>query len=249
VGAIKLKSNFFRNVIFILLIISGPLKPLINEYVTNLNITLIVFLLALLDLSIFFVIKHIKFKNLYLLNLLFLLSLFVLMLISISYTTSEQYYKEKILKFTLNFICFLYPITLKFFDWRLFYKVILFIVVPFTLFFIYELNYYWSDANAAYRSEDSGFYLISTAYLGLGNLLALGALVAIFKKKWISFFFILSILLAVGARGSFLFTILTIIIVNLSKLKMIKFNKKWLIYSLSVVPFIVGIIILKWDFF
>ena len=142
----KIKENY-QNLILTLLIISGPVKPMLNEFITNLDITLIAFLIAAID--IFFQLTKRKYKSLDpFLFLAILLLLFFLMFISLFYTTSPSYSKEKWAKFALTIFCFAYPFFVENFNWKILLKSIYYIVIPLALWFIYYRIFYWSPENA-----------------------------------------------------------------------------------------------------
>ena len=242
----KIKENY-QNLILTLLIISGPVKPMLNEFITNLDITLIAFLIAAID--IFFQLTKRKYKSLDpFLFLAILLLLFFLMFISLFYTTSPSYSKEKWAKFALTIFCFAYPFFVENFNWKILLKSIYYIVIPLALWFIYYRIFYWSPENAMNRSLTEGFYTILGSYMGSGYLLSLGCFILVERRKWLMVMIIMSIMLALGSRGPLLFTLITILIVKYKDVFRIRITTRRAINTI-LVSFILSIItIYKFNF-
>ncbi len=209
----KIIDNY-QSYILVLLIISGPVKSLFNYFISSFNITLFVFFVASVDIA-FALVKKKTYKSNALFSLTILVSLFMLMTISLFYTTSLVYSKEKTLKFLLVIFCFIYPFFVKSFNWRVFLKITYLFVIPLSILFIYYRHFYWSATNSLNRSYEVGSFHDSLgSYLGLGYVLVLATFVLVERKKWIIFFLVILLLLALGARGPLIFCLLTILIVH-----------------------------------
>lgn len=207
----KIKSEY-QSYILILLIISGPVKGLFNKFVLNLDITLLAFSLAGID----FIYQIFKKQSLPIRSLkysLLLLALFIMMMISLLYSSSSVYAKTKTITFIPVLFSFIYPAVMKDFKWKLFIKAIYYIIIPLSIWFVYYRYFYWSPENSKGRILDDSFYDLLGSYLGLGFVLSLGVFVLIQRKKFIESILILLLIIALGARGPFVFCILTLLIV------------------------------------
>lgn len=206
-----IKYNY-QNYILILLIISGPIKGLFNKFIFNIDITLIAFVLAGVDF-LFQIAKHATLRKKAIEYSFLLLILFLLIIVSFLYSSSSAYAKTKTITFAPVLLSFAYPMVMREFNWKLFIKAIYYIVIPLSLWFVYYRYFYWSPENSKGRVLDDSFYDLLGSYLGLGFILSLSVFILIKRKQYLISVLILLLIIALGARGPFIFCILTLLIV------------------------------------
>ena len=248
------KQKIFQNYqsyILTFLIISGPIKPLFNRFVLNIDITLIAFFIAGCDL-LYQMVNKFKFSKSTFSYLLALVLIFVLMCFSLFYTSSDKYSLNKSLSFVLVIFCFLYAIHVKKFNPNVFLKSIYFVVIPLSLWFIYYRQFFWSIANSKTRTYEDGFHAALGSYLGLGYILSLGVFVLLAKRKGYMLVFVLFLILALGARGPLMFCLITMFFLNfkiiLSNIVSYKIKVNKLIIFISIMMSSLVIFIYKFEF-
>jgi hypothetical protein len=169
--------------------------------------------------------------------LVLFLAFYSLFVISLAYTPSHVFAYKKTLYFSLCLLAFTYPIFIREFHIHLFYKVVLWIILPISIWFIAVKYLYWSGPSGLI---DPAFEPLLGSYLGLST----GVVFLIFynaHRNELAKVVMLSILLvALGSRGALLFSILILVFWRLDQLKSIKMSTSPLtaIAGIGLVPFI-----------
>jgi len=210
--SLKIKHSNFQNVILTILLVSGTVKPFINTFLFDLDLTLILLLIVIGDI-LFSLNKNIRLTSQKLLFFSLITILYLIIWVSLSYTKSPQYGTVKAFNFTTNLIYFIYPLFIIKINWKIILYTLNIIILPLAIWFIVYRQLYWSDAYESMRYSKDGFYKIRSFYLGFGSFLGLGILIIYFKKyNKILLLFYLILLIASGARGSLVFTLFIIAI-------------------------------------
>ena len=207
---LKLNHSFVQNTILIMLLISGTLKPFLNTFFINFDITLFMFFVVLFDI-IYSLNIGVKLNKNKIIFLLCLALFYILIVISLIYTKSPKYSYIKTINFIPYLIYFIYPLFIGELIWSKILKILMVFILPLSIWFIIYRYYYWTDAFIAVRLKRDGFYNLRSMYLGIGSFLGFGALLVYFLNyKKIILFLLLGLLIATGARGALFFTLLII---------------------------------------
>lgn len=207
----KISYKAYQTFIFCLFIISGEIKFLFTYYNSPVDITLLFSILILLDIvfNVMACPADIKFNSEQLFFTIIFCVFYCLFFVSLIYSPSESYGYKKTIFFSLNLLAFTYPIFIRSFDINFFYKLILFLALPATGWFIVVKYLYWSD----YRSYiDASFEPLLGSYLGLSMCIAFLMFYLLDQKKLKLLIPLSLILLALGSRGTLIFVIIVVLI-------------------------------------
>lgn len=210
-----------NEIVFVLFLLSGAVKPFLIYYDIK---TIIDFtLLAGIILAWLMINDLIRSRFVIQLNVLarcsvlLLILLFILIIFSIFYTTSESYFYEKIVQFFTVILGFIFPLIIKDFSVKIFFKWFVVISTILALIFLplYITSYQSFIVDYAYF-QNTSLKLIYQSYLTMGYLLAMALIINLFFpvfsggiRVFISLFLFMT-LLVTGARGALfgLFTVL-----------------------------------------
>ena len=212
---LSVRYSTIQSVLVGLFITAGAIKPVFEYLNAPFDWTLVVFSLILGDILF----AYCYFKNEVFLTreklfaILPLIFFSALMVLSLLYTPSMSYGKEKTLLFGAPILCFIYPLFLRKLNLDILNRLYLFAIVPIILWFISYKFLYYSPMNAGYSIVGIEFYDIRNKYLGLGMAICFFTLLQVYIKKtpWLillAFF----LLLGLGSRGSLLFLLITLLI-------------------------------------
>lgn len=134
---------------------------------------------------------------------------YIWLLLSLFYTPSQIYAKEKVIYFLPNFIAFLFPLIYKGFNVRKFFKIIT-IAVPLLsiLFLMIFSKWSGSNVNPELYGSIKGSYLALSALLGINALVLLTTDIKMFDNVFLNTSIIiisLMLMLMLGARGPIVF--------------------------------------------
>ena len=211
----KINYSTYQTFILWLLIVSGPLKPMLTYFYLDFNLTLFAFILAAVDIviGVAFRKNEILLSQEAIFTLAMLSCFFVVMILSLLYTESGLYAFEKIGLFTINILFFIYPLFITYINLEKLCNWLLWIFLPVAILFIVARFVYFSDLNVGKNLIRYEFYLIRHYYLGLSTTTAGLVLLLVYLKRPLIYTLIaLVTLLGLGGRGAFLFLILTLFI-------------------------------------
>lgn len=207
----KFDYGKFQTFIFCLYLISGETKFLFVYYNVPIDITIVAAILVVVDLLYNLTSKQIRLKldadKVFFITLLFLF--YMTMVLTLSYTHSETFGFIKTLLFSLTFLAFIYPLFIRKFHIDLFVKILLYTTIPAALWFIAVKHLYWTG----YKDQiGEHFEPLLGAYIGLSiNIVFLVFYYTIINKKLKLVLGLLILILALGSRGAFLFSLLIVI--------------------------------------
>jgi len=202
----------YQTAIFTLLLVSGSVKFIFTDINFPIDITLIFSVLIFGDIMLGLLAgsnKNRKFNSNQIFFLTAFIALYVLMLFSLIYTKSENYAYLKTFYFILNLICFIYPIFIIRFDYNLFFKLLLVVLISTSLWYLLKryLAWYSPDPNVRFY-----FKSFSGSYLLLSNALSFNFLYCVYKKQTRLAIIIFLIMIALGGRGPIIFIIILLFI-------------------------------------
>ncbi len=233
------KINYtYQTYILFLLWVSGMVKPFFTAYIANIDIVLLALFLACMDILFQIVTKlRIPTKE-YLYAFLMIICLYAYILLSLVYSPSDSYSKEKAINFIPNVVFFVYAFALKKINIRLLIKCYCFVLIPLAFYFIYMKSIVWQVDNDATRifKDLRNYYLSIGFQLGLLLFLCYYS----FRKIWLLavLFFLL---LASSARGALITTVLTFLIFEFKIVRHIKLKKRMLRMGMITMAF--GVIV------
>ncbi len=218
----------YQNIIFALLLISGAVKFVFSDIEFPIDITLVFSSLLLVDILFNLSLNSVFYKKISSNQAFFLgayISLYVVMVFSLVYTKSNSYGYSKTFFFILNLICFVYPIFMKRFNHRVFFKTILVPLVLVSIWFLIKryLSWYSPDPNVRiFYKQFSGSYLL------LSNALAFCILYYIFLRKYLLALALFLLIVALGGRGPIIFLILLVLYWKLPSILKLKLSRNFI---------------------
>jgi len=219
--------NNFQNRLVSVIILSGVLNNFLNVYVYNFSYTFLIVFVVFMDiLYSLSTRKRIHMPSNYVMILFLMICFYILVILSLFYSPSPKYKYIKTINFIVNCIFLVYPLFIKKLDIDKVLSVIKYVAVILSVFFIYQRYSYWLPSNAEFRGFYSKYFQLSVVYLALGVLISISLIHESFKKKWIQVFILLFLILALGSRGSFLFSVITLFCFHYQKLLKIKIKRK-----------------------
>lgn len=233
----KVSYSKYQNILFALFLMSGAIKFIFDFYQFPLDITMLLSVLIVGDIlwNQISNTNKIALKPFQVYLLLIVLSLLILIVFSLTYTKSESYSILKTIAFGLNVLSFVYPIFMVKFREKVFFRTFLYVIIPASIIFLTAKTIYWFGDVQAMKNK---YMLFGGSYLLLGDILVFGLYYLIKSKKWLLAFLFTILLLAIGAKGPFVFFVVVLLfwkhknIFNI-KLKAKILNKtKWLLIIL-----------------
>ena len=225
----KLDYLSYQNILFGLFIVSGAIKFLFIFYNFPADITLIIFALIVFD-----VLKNFKLGIRRLTsNGIFFISVFgaliLLSIFSLLYSPSESYKYAKVISFIISGTGFVYPLFIRQFSQKTFFKTLLVTIIPAALAFLIGKQIYWygESYGFAYETRKRASELTGS-YLALSDYLAMSIFYLVTQKKYIISILILLFIFALGAKGPFLITIFVLIFWKRNRILSYKIKKKTL---------------------
>ena len=222
---ISLKQHYsvYQTTIFALLLLSGSVKFVFTDIDFPIDITLIFSILIFFDIILNLVTRgNIKLTLDQVFFLCSYLGLYLLVIFSLSYTLSENYSYFKTFYFILNLICFIYPIFIKSFNYHVFFKLLLVILLSASAWYLLKRYLSWYSPDADVRFYFKSF---SGSYLLLSNALSFNILYCIYRKKYAIATILFLVIIALGGRGPIIFIVLLILIWKHKKIINFKIKK------------------------
>ena len=210
--------------ILALFYLSGFLKSFLLFYDVPLPIDFTLLATLLLLTSLLFQFKRFQtsYSSNVILSMSFLLLLYIWMVMTLAYTPSIEYSKEKTQLFSLNIIAFLLPILLRDFSFKVFFRIVVTISFLLSIHYVYLFNQFLIGIYSKETFEGlKSFYLNCALIVGLHSLVLIFIKEPVFKKKGIDYFFAVFgvfLLLFLGARGPLLAFFVFLILYFLFKL-------------------------------
>ena len=244
----KDKNYQILELLLILYVLSGYIKVFFITYDINTRID-ITLLLGLILMFKVFLTKNIIFNKKFLASILFFFVFYIWMIVTITYSSSNEYLFNKIFLFSTNIFAFVIPLlffsrieigsTLK--------KFVL-ISTPLSIWFIaFILPKMYFNETYTYVSHA---YLTVSLFSGMNLLMLLLLKTKLFKKSYINLLFIILNILTLilsGGRGGIILAVFVLTIYGLFKLDQLKSGlKSTLLIILSV--FIIGIFIRQTEY-
>ncbi|WP_224490196.1 O-antigen ligase family protein [Robertkochia flava] len=219
----------YQSVLLALLWLSGAVKPFLLNYIGSIDLTLIMMLLALLDMALHY--RNFSPNKDFIQGLILLFLFYSIMAVSLSYSPSYGYKYEKMVAFFANIIYFLYPVFVKEVQLKSIVMTYLVVLIPTSIFFVSMTSILWSSGS----DSVTAFMDLRSNYLSIGFNLGLLFLILYHQKKilWLQFlsFFLL---IASAARGALIFTIALLVVdmfVRYSKKSEISWNSYFLSFT------------------
>lgn len=207
---LKSRHTAMQNTLIIMIILSGVLKMFFYSSGLFINISLITSILVFCDITYTLFNKKIR-ANLNQRIILFIISIFYgWLLISSFYSPSQSYKFIKSINFSLCMLFFCYPLVVKKINAPKIMSLLKFCLISLSLFYIYKRAVFWAIESTELRALGLESFGHSSVYLPLGILLGLVAVYESYKKKWKWVWINLALILAIGSRGAFIFSIITI---------------------------------------
>lgn len=204
------RHTAIQNILFLMIIISGVTKSFFYSIGLSIDLTLITATLVLCDIIYAFFLKKFNSNINQRILLLFVLIFYMWVIISCFYSPSQSYKFTKSINFSLCILFFIYPLVVKKLYLSKIMSLVKLSIVGLSLFYIYKRTVFWAVENASMRSFDLESFGNSGVYLPLGILLGVVAIYEYYEKKWLWVLINLALIIAIGSRGAFLFTILSI---------------------------------------
>ena len=213
--------NNYQNFILVFLCLSGFLSAFLNKITTGFDLVLIALIIAVVDILFNLLTAKVTFSknSIHLLGIV--LIFYAWMIFTLIHSPSLDYKYEKTANFIVNILFFSYPLFIKKINFDFIIKLYTIVLVPFAMFLVYMKSITYS----IYREEVELFIGYWLDYLSLG--LHLGILVILlnyFNKNIFLQILTLALLFASSARAPLIFTILSLILINLTKNKRQIFN-------------------------
>lgn len=217
--------------------LSGMLKLFLDSYFLEFNWTGMMMGIVALDIIYCLLWRNRSFKSISQSPFLNLLLFYCFIIFSLVYSPSLSYKFEKVLYFLPNILYFVYPFFIRNFNIRKFIWVYGFVLIPISIYFIYNLTIGAGQADLIFKEEIKYHYLQIAIHLGILILL----LDYYGHVRWLKILCII-LLLATSARGPFLFLILTLFLYKISSYHFLRLSaRKWSSYIISLV---IGILFL-----
>jgi len=246
--SLKINHHSFQNFVLTILLVSGTIKPFLNTFIIDLDLTLIMLFVVIVDI-IFSLNQKIKLNDEKILFIALISILYFFIIVTLTYTKSPKYGYAKTLNFIANLVYFIYPLFIKKINWKIILNTLNVIILPLAFWFIVYRQLYWSDAYENIRLSKDGFYHIRSFYLGFGSFLGLGMLIIYFKKyNKILFLIYFVLLIASGARGSLVFSLLIILIHKFLEWNKY-FRRKYSLKLIKKILLILGVFIFSAPFY
>lgn len=203
--AIKIRYNYQTLLLFFLWI-SGVAKSFFVTYIAEIDIVLMALVLAVLDILVVGFTNWKQPSKDYFLGLLIVLALFLYINLSLTYSLSDNYRFTKAINFIPNIVFFLYALTLKKINLKLFTRLYLVVLIPLAAFFIYMKSILFVQDTSATRT----FMDLRQNYLAIGLHLAILFFILLYRKSslWLKIL-VFFLLFASSARGALLFAVIT----------------------------------------
>lgn len=221
----KWSYSKYQNILFALLLTSGAIKFIFNFYDFPIDITLLFVILISGDILLNFLTRFNKIlfssSQFFLLTVFF--ALFALIIFSLTYSKSDHYSFIKVTNFSLNMISFIYPIFMIKFNEKVFFRTLLILIIPATIIFLAAKNTYWYSDVQALKNK---YMFFGGSYLLLGDILALGMFYLIKQRNYLFVIILMSLLLAIGAKGPSLFFLILTLIWKFQRIVNYKISKK-----------------------
>ena len=245
------KNYPILELLLILYVLSGYIKVFFITYNFSIGID-ITLLLALILVFNVFLSKKIILKYFFTSIVLFLV-FFIWMIITIIYSTSNEYLFNKIFLFSTNIVAFLIPLLLfsKIEIKSLLNKFVL-ISTPLGIWFIAFIlpKMYFNEI----YNNASQAYLTVSLFSGMNILILLLLKVKLFKNSYINLLFIIlniAVLILSGGRGGLVLAFLVLTIFGFFKLKLKLKQLKLILKSISLIilfGFIIGNLIRQTEY-
>ena len=214
-----------KELIYILFFFSGLIKSVFAFYEVDSFIDFTLITSAFVLINFFYDLMVNRFKVILSTNqiysLLSLLLFYLWMVITVSYSQSPSYKYEKAMLFLLNIIAFSYPILVRNFNYKRFFKINILFTIILSLWYMwvyYNANYF--DKTSVQYYTYKSFYLFSSLILGLNLVIIVTSKEKIFSRnsfrRFVVFILIVLMLLTRG-RGPLLFSIFVIMLFYISK--------------------------------
>ena len=229
----------FQNILWSLIILSGVLNNFINVYLYEFSFSFVVVFVVTIDIIYNLLsLKKIKIPKNYFKFFLIVLGFYAVILLSLIYSPSPKYKYIKSANFIVSIIYLIYPFFIRKIDIKKALFLIKFVGLFLSLFYIYQRYNYFLPSNVGRDTFYAKHRQLSVAYLGLGVLISITLLHESFKKNWIQVLLLLFLIIALGSRGSFVFSIIVLLLFHFKKKYSIK---KWFSNGLSFI--IIGLVI------
>ncbi len=212
---LKIDYSTFQNILFGLLLISGTIKPFFNTYLFEINLTLIIFSIVLMDMIFNSFIRPIKISTNNILYTSTLIIFHVLIFISLLYSKSESYRFTKAFNFFINYLFLLYPLFIIQFKPKLFFQLLFLTIIPLSIWFTFQRYLLWLPGT---NSAASKFYDLRTFYLNLGAIVGVLIIYFSYYKKWLLVSICLLTMLGLSARGPLIFSLFIVFIINTKRI-------------------------------
>ncbi len=235
-------SNYQTYLLFFLWTI-GLISTIVRLFVgERLDLTPWILIIVLVDIIINISKRNWKFNYFSYHVSVLILIFYGWLIFSNAYSPSPSYKFDKTLSFIANIIFFIYPFFIKKINFNLLIKLYCLIILPLSAYFVYMNSIVWSiqSAQTAAFMNIRGSYLIFGIHLGILFLMLLQQ-----NKNIILKIITFSLLVASGARGPLIFTILVILIYYIKERKLIVFNPKSMFRVIFVLMGLTGIYFYK----
>lgn len=217
----RIKYSSLQTFLLWLLMVSGPLKPFFYYWEIDIDLTLAVFIIVSIDIIYASLVHYSKIRfTSHGFVLLFLLLLFyAYLLITLTYTASPSFSKEKSALFLVNILFFVYPLFIQKYNLELIYRLYTWIFLPAAVVFILAKTLYFLPINSDNRIIAPEFYEIRQKYLGLGLGVGIHSILAVYLNKPRAMVLLgLLIITGLGARGALIFLIFSLAFLIIPKL-------------------------------
>ncbi|WP_190810434.1 O-antigen ligase [Flagellimonas sp. S3867] len=250
-----IEHHRIQNLLLWLLVISGAIKPFLSYYQIKPDITLLILIGIITDV-VFILLSGIRItvEKVKVLFIFLIICFVILSYISLIYSPSINYGREKAAFILIPIIGFLYPCVMKKIDLKLLFKVIIYIIIPISLWFIVFKFLLYNDGGFLNQFINRQSFLeYRQDYLNLGYLLGILVLLAneYSKKNVLTIAIGCFLMLGLGSRGALLFAGLSIIVVNFkqlaARLHNFKFKKRFLRQLFAYGLPILAVLIVFWN--
>ncbi|WP_370226870.1 O-antigen ligase family protein [Mesoflavibacter sp.] len=217
--------NNFQNRLLSFIIVSGVLNNLLNAYIIEFSLTFLVLIIVIIDIIFNLSRRKIKIPSNYAIIIGLMFCFYLLIITTLFYSPSPKYKYIKSMNFIVNCVTLCYPLFINKINIKKVMPIVKYTAIVLSVFFIYQRYSYWLPSNAEYRGPDSSYIKLSVVYLALGVLVSISLIYESFKKNWLQVFILLFMILALGSRGSLLFSIITLICFHYQEIFKIKIRK------------------------
>ncbi len=243
------------NIIYLIYLFSGMLKSVLLYHGINLPVDLTAAFAFILILDILWnAVGTVSGKKLHLPSLIALGSLllfFIWMMLSLTYTPSESYSKQKVVYFLTNIVAFAYPIFHKRINLVKLMRYFVLFVLVLSFWYMPILIYYLSHSEL--QGIESPIREVVSMYLGVGLLQGISVLLLLQNRKLFSLIlrilltvFLFACILLSGARAPTLFTL--VILMVYAGVKLIQYFEYGKLFhrarlnQLIFVAFVIGVL-------